>query len=574
MFKKGLLLLLVALLTLTAFIAGCGPIEKVDETGPVTFRYGQSDSWADSMNPYAYGMAMSDTLFYTQTHEYLLQPDQDLKLEGRLAESWSVSDDDLTWTFNLRKGVKWHDGKPFTAKDVYNSYAINIEFQMPRTWQKVRAFAKEDGTPNIEIVDDHTIKFTTLAPKADILDAMILITPEHIFNQFKSQEELLLFTNEEPFIGTGPFVLDSWAKDEFSKFVANDDYWGGRPIIDEFMVVMFANRDTMLQALQMGEIDLCNLNAAQVDYAKGLDNIELNFFEATSFTQIGFNSWADVYTVNADGDIVYKPNGKKATPHPDNAVNNPLILDYRIRTAMDYAIDYDRVIEYAEGALGRRETSIITSVTNHWGWVPPADKYRNFDPDKAMALLEEAGYFDRDGDGIREDAKGNKLDFKFTIIESSYRDHALIIQENLKAIGINTNIEFVDSAGQSATIYKQDFATDMFIWGWSPSYADPSTMLAAMLTSQIHGKSDCYWSNQEFDELWRLQGTQIDLDERIATVHRMQELIYEEAPYLVVLGKTRVQAYRGDKWKGWKHFPAKIGGIINYWSLLELSPKQ
>ena len=64
-----------------------------DEEGPIVFRYGQSDSWADSMNPYAYGMAMSDTLFFTQTHEYLLQPDQDLKLEGRLAEDWDVSED-------------------------------------------------------------------------------------------------------------------------------------------------------------------------------------------------------------------------------------------------------------------------------------------------------------------------------------------------------------------------------------------------------------------------------------------------------------------------------------------------
>lgn len=556
--KPRLYLLLVLILIISMIFTACGKGTPTDQTAldegnentsqqsdePSVFRYGFTGWWPDSKNPYLSSYAVSTSTYTDNVYEKLMELDENLELEGRLAEDWEVSEDGTTWTFYLRKGVKWHDGEDFTADDVVYSYKVVQDFQLPRWYSSVKDFIE------VNKIDDYTVELKTEKPKANIYDGMIDIVPEHIFGQYDTVEAALAFTNDHP-IGTGPFVFVEDAVDEFVRFKANDNYWRGRPKIDEIIYVYFTNSDTMIQALEKGEIDLCTVTSTQIPYVEQLSDITINKYDSITFHELGFNCWND-----------------------PRSQGNPLILDHRIRNAIDYAIDYDTMIEYALGGLGTRQMSLIPKMVGKWSWEPGPDIRRDYDPEKAKQVLEEAGYIDRDGDGIREDENGNKLDFRFTVIEEDYKDQALIIQQNLKEVGINVNIEYVDSGRQGDIIENQNFNTDMYIWGWTADYGEPSFILSVMLTSEIGGRSDCWYSNPEYDELYELQKTAVDEEERLKIVHKMQEIIYRDSPYNVMYTLTRVQAYNSNKWENLKQWPEGNGGLWNYYTKLSVSPKQ
>lgn len=558
--KRFLLFILIVMLLITA--AACTqpsqgesqvPPETPNEETPaqteqpakdevVTFRYGIKDSWPDSMNPYLSVLSISQTFYHDNVYETLIGQDTKVNMEGRLAESWDVSEDGLTWTFYIRKGVKWHDGEEFNADDVVYSYTVNRDMQLPRFYASVKDFVE------INKVDDYTVELKTKEPKSNIMDAMIDIVPEHVFGQYKTKEEMLAFTNEYP-VGTGSFVFLGDSKDEYVKYKANDEYWNGRPVIDELIYVFFTNSDTLIQALEKGEIDFCGVGAAQLSYVESLPNITMNRFDSNAFNELGFNVWQD-------------PASK----------GNPLIHDANIRNAIAYAINYDAIEDYAMGGLASRQYGLLPKVVGKWSWEPEDGKKKDYDPEVAKKMLEDAGYKDTDGDGIREDSNGNKLDFRMIIIESSYRDASLIVQQNCKDVGINVNIEFMDTGRQTDIIYSQNFDADMYMWGWYARYSDPTYVLSAMTTEQIGGRSDCFYSNPEYDELFVLQEKTVDEKERVKIVHRMQEIIYEDSPYIIIYNAKRINAYDHTKWENFQKWPEWEGNLFNYYTKLYVSP--
>ncbi|MDF2948123.1 MAG: hypothetical protein K0R07_133 [Sedimentibacter sp.] len=553
------ILLFVFVVMLFAIVAGCtssqpsqvkpsetpNGSEQPSESGKevVTFKYGVMDSWPDSMNPYLSVLSISQTLYHDNVYETLIGLDQKVNMEGRLAESWDVSEDGLTWTFHLRKGVKWHDGEDFNADDVVFSYQVNKDLELPRFYSSVKDFVE------INKIDDYTVELKTEEAKANIMDAMIDIVPEHIFGQYDTKEEMLAFTNDHP-MGTGLFIFVEDSKDEYVKYKANDQYWNGRPVIDELIYVCFANSDTLIQALEKGEIDFCGVGAAQISYVESLSNITLNRFDSNAFNELGFNVWKD-------------PASK----------GNPLIRDVNIRNAIAYAIDYDAIFEYAMGGLASKQYGLLPKVVGKWSWEPEDANKKDYNPETAKKMLEDAGYKDTDGDGIREDSKGNKLDFRMIIIESSYRDVSLVVQQNLKDIGININIEFMDTGRQTDIIYSQSFDADMYMWGWYAPYSDPTYILSSMTTEQIGNLSDCFYSNKEYDELFELQGKTLDEDERVKIVHKMQEIIYEDSPYIILYNTKRINAYDNTKWENFQKWPEWEGNLFNYFTKLYVSPK-
>lgn len=548
--KFSLLLGVVLVLTLFLFISctykrGQTPSKtpRINKSQPTVFRYGFSGWWPDSKNPYLSSYAVSTSTYHKSVYEPLIDLDQNLQWSGRLAQDWKVSEDGLTWTFYLRQGVKWHDGEDFTAEDVVFSYRINKEFNLPRWYSSLKDIIE------INEVDDYTVEFKTEKPKANILDAMCEIVPEHIFGQYDSLEKALSFTNDHP-IGTGSLIFVEDAIDEYVRFKANDNYWGGRPKIDELLFIHFTNADTLVQALEKGEIDLCAVTPVQIPHLEQLSHITMNKYDSIAFHELGFNVWED-----------------------SASLGNPLILDKRIRNAIDWAINYQAIIEYAMGGLARRQMSLVPNVAGKWSWQPGEDVIRSYNPDRAKEILDKAGYVDIDGDGIREDVNGNKLDFRFSIIESDYRNQALIIEQNLKEVGIRVNIEYMDSGRLGDIIDNQNFNTDMYIWGWTADYGDPSFILSVMLTSEIGGRSDCRYGNPEYDELYELQGRTVDEAERAKIVHRMQEIIYRDSPYNIMYTQTRVEAYNSGRWKNLQQWPQGNGGLLNYYTKLQVSPK-
>lgn len=188
-----------------------------------------------------------------------------------------------------------------------------------------------------------------------------------------------------------------------------------------------------------------------------------------------------------------------------------------------------------------------------------------------MAQLEAAGYIDRDGDGVREDADGNPLSFRFTCMDK-HRETGLILQNNWKAIGVETTMEFVDSARQTEIVYSENFNTDILIWGWGVKY-DPSFMLFNLTTDAIGGNSDCNYSNFAYDALYVKQNSELDAEKRLEMVHEMQQIIYQDAPYIPLYMEYYVEVYRADRWEGWQEWPLN-STIMSVYMLKYVTPVQ
>lgn len=559
--KRKLCLALALLMALSLALTACGkpPSGNADTTdgagttpatapstdadgGKAIFRYGFDGWWPDSKNPLTSGYAISTTAYHSNIYEGLMQQNQDLEIVGRLAEKWTVSEDNLTWTFNLRHNVKWHDGEDFTADDVVYTLNMAKEFGLSRHSGTLASFEKATK------IDDYTVEIKTLVPMANIVDlGLIEIVPEHIWSKEVTKENAADYANEKP-VGTGALKFVEDKMDEYVRYEANKEYWGGAPKIDELILVYFANADTKIQALEKGEIDLCNITSSQVEYAKGLQGVTLNQYTSVTLQELGFNCWNS-------------PESK----------GNPIIRDNKvIRQAIDYAINYDQMIEYACGGLGEKVYGLIPKMTP-WTWEPSAEQKREYSVEKGNKLLDDAGFKDTNNDGVRETPDGKPLHFRCAVIEGDYKDQAMIVQKNCKDIGVEIELMLMDSARQSEIMSTDNGVdADMYFWGWTGDYQDPNFMLSVMTTEEIGGASDCNWSNAEYDALYKEQMKTLDYDKRMELVHKMQALVYEEAPYLILYNSVKVQAYNSAKWTGFEQMPKGSGGVFNVFSVLHL----
>lgn len=507
------------------------------------FRYGFTGWWPDGKHPLTTGYAISTTIYHKSVYEGLMEQNQDMEIVGRLAEDWEVSEDGLVWTFHLREGITFHDGEEFNADDVVYTLNSILEYNLSRHSSSM------EGVEKVEKVDDYTVTITTNEPKANMIDVGIIeIVPEHIFApESTDADKAQAFINANP-IGTGPLVFVSDKKDEYIRFATNKEYWRGVPEYDEFLFVYFTNDDTKLQALEKGEIDFCGISGTQLEYAQNIPGVVVNDYDSVGFTELGFNCWDD-------------PESK----------GKPIVRDNKyLRQAIDYAIDYDQMVEYALGGLGVVHKGLIPKQTP-WSWTPSAEDYREHSPEKAMALLDEQGFVDVDGDGMREDPDGNKMQLRCAVIESSYKDQAMVVQKSCKDVGLDIELMYMDSARQSEIMdLENGVDADLYFWGWTGDYQDPNFILYVMTTDAIGSSSDCNWSNAEYDELYKKQSTTIDYDERMEMVHRMQEIVYEEAPYLIQYNSKAIQIYDGSKWEGLESFPRSGGNLINQFTLVSL----
>lgn len=551
--KKKLCLLLALMLVLAVPLTACGGSEQPanqpagqDGEQPAeksVLKIGIKDE-PDSLSPFIATLYASGHVT-EKIYDTLIEYDNDLNPRGRLAESWSVSEDGLEWTFNLRKEIKWFDGEDFTADDVVWTYNALLSAEFPQSIQL-------NGVTKVEKVNEYTVKLYTEIPKADMEGHRILIMPEHIYND-KSLDELNTFAEENP-VGTGIFKLVEWKQGEYIRLKKNENYFQGPSNIDEIVYVIFANTDTLMQALQAGEIDATiNVAKNQVNMLEQDPNIEVVTANGRNFTELGFNCWED-----------------------EKSLGNPLVLDPKIRVACDYAIDKEQIVKIALNGFGTSGTTLIPASVGDWHWDPGDDEHK-YDPQKAKEILEAAGYTDTDGDGIREDADGNKLSFRFAVISKTdaYVKASGIIQKNLQDIGVEVVISTMDSGAQSDLIYEKNFDTDMYLWGWGCEL-DPTLKLSVLTTDQIGKRSDCFWGDETYDELFELQSTQVNRAERLETVHEMQKIAYEKAPYIILYSKNSLEAYRTDKFEGWTRIPEGIGTVLdqlNHSTLLNLKVK-
>ena len=533
----------IAALLAAGLLWGIGSAVAADESaspaaggGKTILRLGWTND-PDNLNPFI-GYESSSYEVWAINYELLVgfRAEDFANVPGvGLATDWETSDDGKVWTFTITDKSTWQDGEPLTASDVAFTFNYIIDNELGMFLDYVK-FIDE-----VEAPDDTTVVFNCSKPKANMLGLWIPILPEHIWSKVSPKEVENKFKNSPPIIGSGPFQVVEWKKGEYVRMVANKDYWRGAPKVDEVIYQTYQNADTMAQDLKTGAIQTgWNIPSAQLDSLNNEPDLEAIRAVTVGFDQLGFNC--------AD-----RTKFPKSTGHP-------VLQDPAFRSALQWAIDKDKIVSigYSNDALSA-ETIInrdFYSAEADFHWTPPAEQAYTFDLDKAAQALDEAGYADGDGDGVREyQGKPIKLRLYARTESTSSQNCGKLITGWFEEIGLEIDYQVIDDGALGDKQYNYDgdqFAPDfdLFIWGWGGD-VDPNFILSVLTTGSIESWSDSNFSNAEYDKLFLEQQTTIDVQERIALVHRMQEIIYDESPYIPLVYPLDLLAANKGKWSGW-----------------------
>jgi peptide/nickel transport system substrate-binding protein len=473
---------------------------------------------------------------------------KDFSPQPSMAESWTSSADKLTWTYKMRKGMKWSDGEPMTAEDV----KYTIDRANEEQWNShVSITANLTAT----VIDADTLEIKTSVPDPRLPALGAYIIPKHIYEKV-SADDMPNYTAEDK-IGGGPFMLGEVSK-EFTRLVRNPNWFGKKPAMDEVIFKFYADDNAQFQALKSGEIDALDAVPEQ-SYAslKDSDTITGIAGNQGGFNELSMNSGCS----SAPGD------------------GHPALKDKKVRQAINFAIDRDLLVEKNLVGHGTSGTAIVPSADPAWDLKVPDGKLFSYNPDKAKSLLDEAGWKDSNGDGTRDkDGKELKLRFFDRSEGQSGRDTDFITGW-LKDVGIATDVTTMDDDALAAVIGQNEF--DMFEWGWVP-FVDPDAELSYFVTSQattdpeVVGYNDANWCNPEYDKLYEQQHVELDAAKRHDIVQKMLEIMYDDAPYAVLYKQDDLQAFRSDRWENFVRQPDKTGPVLftnTSPAYLELVPK-
>jgi len=474
----------------------------------------------DTLNPFMATESQSYEAFRL-IYDLLIGFGKNLEPVPDLARSWESSHDGLKWTYHLAHNARWQDGQPVTSADVKFTYEYIIRNKMDLFILYVAAINKID-TP-----DPYTVVFTCKTPSVLMEQIFVPILPKHIWE--KVDPKTALTREDDHPIGSGPFRLAEWQKNRYMKFTANESYFRGRPHIDDVVFVAFANTNTMMQALRLGEIQaVSGIPPPLFRLLKQEPGIKTIVKPSNGFSQLTLNVWSS-------------PKSK----------GNPLLRDVRVRQAMVYGIDKRRLLDISKLGYGDIGSTIIPKMFPFWHWEPAGKERMDYNPQKARQILEDAGYH-VGPDSIRVDKKGRPLRFRLYARSGASEDLATsqLILEQLKEVGIAIDLRTVEKATQDNYI-KDNADFDLAIYSWGGD-SDPNFLLSLFTTKQIKNWNDYYYSNPAYDKLFEQQQHLINRNERRKVLQQMQRIIYHDAPSIVLYYDSTLQGFRTDKFAGWR----------------------
>lgn len=511
-------------------VPGGGTSASEATQAPSIVRIGYPGS-PDTLNPGTAMLAESYVMFEL-AYSSLFGQNLDGTYSKDLLDSYEVSQDGKTYTFHIKPDVKFSDGTPLTAKDVafsFNLYKDHTEFPY------MNAYTKNFNT--IEAKDDTTVTLTLTEPVSSIeyLTTFLYILPEHIWSQYAG-EKVGEFANKE-MIGSGPFILVDYAQGEYVHFKKNPDFYGGSPKADQVVFQTFKNQDALVQAIKTGQVDMITeMPLTAVASLKNTKDIAIATGAplAPDITDIVLNQI----------DPANCPEGGKCSGHP--ALRDPIV-----REALAYATDKQEMIEIVLLGMGTTGKTLIPDSLIPWFNTSLED--RAFDIAKANKLLDDAGYKDVDGDGVREMPDGkNPLVFRLNYSSDSTVAPRLteLLSKTWKQAGVKVEISALDPDALSAACCP-NFDYDVLVWGWG-SDPDPSFLLNVMTTESIpSGGNETGYSNPKYDGLFKQQLVELNPDARKDTVWQMQQIVFDDTVYIIPFYSQAVQAYRTDTFKGW-----------------------
>jgi len=492
----------------------------------------------DTLNP-AYAFLTESYAIFDLVYGTLVTESPTGEYVGELAEEWSVSEDGLVWTFTLKDGIRWHSGEAFTVEDMV--WAIQTVMDNPDGWATTSNYVS--GFSEVKALDEKTVQITLESPVSNMeyrASFLYAIYPPD-FKPFTTPEDLQNFPNDMP-IGTGAFKMNTFDKDKGVIILdAFKDYHGNVPKVDQVVFQTFDNADAMIQALKVGDVDVIReVPNSAFETVKGFENVKAVEEPGRGLAELIINS------IPATND-----------PPPNR---NPALEDPQVRLALATAINKQDILDIVLLGLGETGTTIIPTTLGGGFWHNPLADVA-FNLEEAGRILDEAGYV-KGADGIRE-KDGVRLDFRlqFPSDSSNYPRAADLISGWLREIGVKATPESIDPDSLTAAVTPTgDY--DLVIWGWG-SDPDPDFMLSVMTSEQFveGGWSDSGYSNPEYDQLYLDQQSVVDKDARQKIVWKMQEMVFNDRPYIVLYYEPNLDAYRTDRFTGFIESP--LGVIIS-----------
>lgn len=500
--KKLLTLILCLAMVLTVF-AGCSSTPATEEGASASGDAAQGEA-ADSEYKDTLVFAMNtdvqslDPQIQNDTtseqvvkmlYNTLLKFEDDGTVVGDLAESWSVSEDKLTWTFNLKQGVKFHNGKELTSADVKATFdrALNAEAGGLRTTEIIKMFTA------VEAPDPYTVTITTDAPYGPMESLMCNMSLGIMDADYIEQYGLDLGTSAEGENGTGPFKVVSWERDQEIVVERFDDYFGTPAKLQTVVYTIIPEAASRVIALETGEVDV-------IDKPTDEDLARLEA-DTENFT------------------VLRKPTISQRLFR--FGCNDPIISNTKVRQAIVYAIDRQAIIDALFTGSGYPSTAPLAPVTFGYSDLGEIEQ----DLELAKSLLAEAGYPDGfDTKIITTERYQNGIEL------------AEIISQQLAEIGINAEIEVWEWSALSASwngITADEFDQPIFIMGAGPSMRDADGGLRGLYTTSETGLNDRnygFYSNAEVDALIEQGMQETDPQKRVEIYKEAMEILYREDP--------------------------------------------
>lgn len=418
----------------------------------------------------------------------LVAPDENLEMQPALAESWDLSEDQLTWTFHLRDDVAFHDGSPFTSADVAYSLTRIIDEELANAWRL-------SAVTGITTPDERTVQIDVAQPTPNLLSSLGGFKGMAIVQQQNVESGDI---TTQP-VGTGPFSLTAYTPGDTIELEANPDYWDGAPGVGGVTFSFLSEGSTAIAALKSGEIHWTDsIPAQQLEQLQQDEQVVTGLEPSTDYWYLALNQqrapWDDV----------------------------------RVRQAIGYAIDRDAIAQVT--SYGTAEVNQL-AIPRQSAWYTEFDEYRT-DPDRAAELLEEAGV---DGGALTLDLLASS-DYPETVTA------AQVIADNLKPLGIEVSIRQPDFATWLDEQNTGNF--DMLMMAWLGNI-DPDDFYYAQHHSDGASNAQGY-SNPEVDELLDAGRIETDTEARKQIYAEAARRIAEDASYLYLYNPSVIQAWSPD----------------------------
>ena len=483
--KTALFLLVPVLLLMFVMAAGASSLTVGLSQEPV------------SLDPAA-GLYIPEQFVIQQIYDPLIYADPQLDLHPALATEWEVNEEGTEFSFTLRDDVKFHDGTDFNAE------AVKISFDRAAEGKSISAVAPSIMSDYVEteVIDPTHVKVKFSTPHAtflqDVTRAWMMISSPAAIEQYGEEY------GRHP-VGTGPFVFVEWVAQEYVTVTRNEAYnWGpdffnhtGPAYLEEITFRFLPEAATRLTSFEASEAQIVQDPA---------------YMEATMYMD---DPDAALYTFAAPG----------MTSHQMINVENPPTDDINVRKALIYSVDQDQISQTAFFGLQPPAHSLISPTT--WGFSKEADDMYRYDPEKAAALLEESGWIDSDGDGIRE-KDGVKLHIEYPALPAYEESFMELLAYYFNQVGFEVNITQLDDAG--ITEFGYSGRHNILNMGWISR--DPAVIDYVYNSANItEGTESSYtrFRDAHFDELLNTAPQTIDDKTREAMYQEIQMIAMENA---------------------------------------------